>query len=43
MSDRIGEHELERIYDEGLAQATYLVGCEQTKAAIIVDPGRSIH
>ena len=34
---------LERIYDEGLAQATYLVGCEQTKAAIVVDPGRNVH
>jgi hydroxyacylglutathione hydrolase len=31
---------LERLYDEGLAQAAYLVGCEETKTAIIVDPGR---
>jgi hydroxyacylglutathione hydrolase len=34
---------LERIYDEGLAQATYLIGCEETKAAIVVDPGRNVH
>ena len=33
---------LERLYDEGLAQATYLIGCEETKAAIIVDPGRDV-
>jgi hydroxyacylglutathione hydrolase len=31
---------LERLYDEGLAQAAYLIGCEETKAAIVVDPGR---
>jgi len=34
---------LERLYDEGLAQAAYLIGCEETKAAIIVDPGRDAH
>lgn len=34
---------LERIYDEGLAQAAYLIGCEETKAAIIIDPGRDVH
>jgi hydroxyacylglutathione hydrolase len=34
---------LERIYDEGLAQAAYLIGCEETKTAIIVDPGRDVH
>jgi hydroxyacylglutathione hydrolase len=34
---------LERLYDEGLAQAAYLVGCEETKTAIIVDPGRHTH
>ncbi|HEY4304579.1 MAG TPA: rhodanese-like domain-containing protein [Gemmatimonadaceae bacterium] len=33
---------LERLFDEGLAQATYLVGCEETKSAIIVDPGRDV-
>ena len=33
---------LERLYDEALAQATYLIGCEETKAAIIVDPGRDV-
>ena len=34
---------LERLYDEGLAQAAYFVGCEETKTAIIVDPGRQAH
>jgi hydroxyacylglutathione hydrolase len=33
---------LERIYDDALAQASYLVGCEETETAIIVDPGRDI-
>lgn len=33
---------IERLYDDMLAQATYLVGCEETKTAIIVDPGRLI-
>lgn len=30
------------IYDEGLAQAAYLIGCQRTKEAIIVDPERDI-
>ena len=30
----------ERIYDEGLAQASYLVGCQQTGTAVVVDPRR---
>jgi hydroxyacylglutathione hydrolase len=34
---------LDRLYDEGLAQAAYLIGCEETKTAIVVDPGRDIH
>lgn len=31
---------LERYYDETLAQASYLVGCEATREAVIVDPNR---
>lgn len=31
---------LERLYDDDLAQAAYLIGCEETHAAIIIDPGR---
>lgn len=30
----------ERIYDEDLAQASYLIGCQQTGEAIVVDPRR---
>jgi hydroxyacylglutathione hydrolase len=33
---------LERIYDDGLAQASYLVACQQTGSAVIVDPNRDI-
>ncbi len=33
---------IERLYDDMLAQATYLVGCEETRTAIVVDPGRHI-
>src|ERR1700755_3420696 len=29
---------LRRFYEEGLAQASYLIGCEQTGEALIVDP-----
>ena len=32
----------ERYYDETLAQASYLVGCEATREAIVVDPNRDI-
>jgi hydroxyacylglutathione hydrolase len=28
-----------RFYDESLAQASYLIGCEKTREAIVVDPG----
>ena len=28
-----------RFYDEGLAQASYLIGCEKSREAIVVDPG----
>ncbi|MDQ3673202.1 MAG: rhodanese-like domain-containing protein [Gemmatimonadota bacterium] len=30
---------LKRFYDESLAQASYLIGCERTREAIVVDPG----
>jgi glyoxylase-like metal-dependent hydrolase (beta-lactamase superfamily II) len=33
---------LERIYDDGLAQASYLVACQQSGSAVIVDPNRDI-
>src|SRR5262245_22152418 len=29
---------LERYYDESLAQASYLIGCERTREAIVIDP-----
>ena len=28
-----------RFYDESLAQASYLIGCEKTREAIVLDPG----
>lgn len=31
---------LKRMYDDTLAQASYLIGCEQTGTAIVVDPNR---
>jgi hydroxyacylglutathione hydrolase len=31
-----------RFYDEGLAQASYLIGCQTTGEALIVDPNRDI-
>ena len=31
---------LERYYDESLAQASYLIGCEATGEAIVIDPNR---
>lgn len=33
---------LERYYDESLAQASYLIGCERTREAIVVDPNRDV-
>jgi hydroxyacylglutathione hydrolase len=33
---------IERIYDDDLAQASYVIGCERTKDAIVVDPRRDI-
>jgi hydroxyacylglutathione hydrolase len=31
-----------RFYDDGLAQASYLIGCDATGEAVVVDPGRDI-
>ena len=31
-----------RIYDEGLAQASYIVGCQQQGTAVVVDPRRDV-
>lgn len=33
---------LKYFYDETLAHASYMVGCQRTKEAVIVDPGRDI-
>ena len=33
---------LRRLFDDKLAQASYLVACEHTKVALIVDPNRNI-
>jgi hydroxyacylglutathione hydrolase len=33
---------LKYFYDEKLAHASYMVGCQRTKEAVIVDPGRDI-
>lgn len=33
---------LERMYDEKLAQASYLVGCSATGEALVVDPNRDV-
>jgi hydroxyacylglutathione hydrolase len=32
-----------QFYDEGLAQASYLIGCEQSGEALVVDPRRDIN
>jgi hydroxyacylglutathione hydrolase len=32
----------ERIYEKGLAQASYLIGCQATKEAIVLDPKRDV-
>jgi hydroxyacylglutathione hydrolase len=32
-----------QLYDEGLAQASYLIGCEQIGEALVVDPRRDIN
>lgn len=31
-----------RFYDEGLAQASYLIGCQTTGEALVVDPNRDV-
>jgi hydroxyacylglutathione hydrolase len=31
---------LERVFDSMLAQASYLIGCEETRQAIVIDPNR---
>ena len=33
---------LKYFYDEALAHASYLVGCQRAKTAVVVDPGRDI-
>ena len=33
---------LERIYDPDLAQVAWLVGCQATREALIIDPERDI-
>jgi hydroxyacylglutathione hydrolase len=32
----------QRFFDEGLAQASYLVGCDRTREAVIIDPRRDV-
>src|SRR3954451_23553802 len=29
-----------RFYDEGLAQASFLIGCDRTRQAVVIDPRR---
>src|SRR5688572_27771907 len=31
---------LHRLYDDGLAQASYLLACEKSREAIVIDPNR---
>jgi hydroxyacylglutathione hydrolase len=33
---------VKRFYDEGLAQASYLIGCGRTGDAVVIDPNRDI-
>src|SRR5947209_1919053 len=33
---------LERLYDEMLAQASYLVGCEDAGTAVVIDPTQDV-
>ncbi|MEP6689691.1 MAG: MBL fold metallo-hydrolase [Gemmatimonadaceae bacterium] len=33
---------LRRLYDDGLAQASYILGCEGTRDAIVIDPNRDV-
>lgn len=32
----------QRMFDEGLAQASYLIGCPDTGQAVVIDPNRSV-
>ncbi len=32
----------ERLSDEGLAQTSYVLACERTRAAIVIDPRRDV-
>ncbi len=32
----------QRFYDEGLAQASFLIGCDRTKQAVVIDPRRDV-
>ena len=31
-----------RIFDEGLAQSSFVVGCDRTRLAVVVDPRRDV-
>src|SRR5688572_26293716 len=31
-----------RLYDDDLAQASYLIGCQQTGEALVIDPSREV-
>ena len=33
---------LKYFYDPALAHASYLVGCQRTKEAVVIDPGRDV-
>ena len=33
---------LRQIYHDGLAQASYLIGCQATGEALVIDPNRTI-
>src|SRR5262250_3227659 len=32
----------QRFFEEGLAQASFLVGCDRTKQAVVIDPRRDV-
>ena len=33
---------LKYFYDKSLAHASYMVGCQRAKVAVVVDPGRDV-
>ncbi|MFU8828892.1 MAG: MBL fold metallo-hydrolase, partial [Phycisphaerales bacterium] len=33
---------MRKIYDEKLAQAAYLIGCQKTGEAVLIDPERDV-